>query len=193
MIHFFFFSSHHSEAGWDAGRPYIAEDPHATQAMTDSIRSSTDASFTKTKQFGLPTVGQTLHLCNGLDVVNRTSFDHMYGWYSLGSGFSFDLTGEGQPYVISVANRMGGKPESLDLEDLKRLQTTKLYVNNIHYQGDTKRFLLYDICRLLVLTGDKHIEDPAVAKHCSDEEKKHPGWPCQDHPGYAGTKPDICI
>lgn len=178
--------------GWDAGRPWYAEDPVAKEDEIDKVRRATDASFEKTKSLSLPPVDSTLKVCNGLDVVNRTVFDHMWGWYTVGRGFSFDLGGAGVPYVTGACGRMGGKPESIDPQVVKGLETQRLYINNIHYQGYSKDYMAADLCRVLLLTGERRVVDPVVANMCAEEQKKNPTWACRDHKDFAERKPDIC-
>ena len=94
------------------------------------------------------------------------------------------MNGSGAPYAYSVANRLGGKPETFDTDKLKVLAGEKLYINNIHYQGDSKHLILYDICRVLLLTGIKKIYDPVVDTHCEQEFQKRKSWPCEYHQRY---------
>jgi hypothetical protein len=61
------------------------------------------------------------------------------------------------------------------LPQVAKLSKQRLYVVNSHYQGDSKRELPYDVCRILVNTGDKHIEDSKVAEKCREELGNHKG------------------
>ena len=188
--------AHFDKPGWESGRPYLTANSHAYERRTDiEMRSISDISFNETKALLLPAVDSSLSLCNGLDVVNRTVFDHVMGWYTLGERFSFDLDGEGIPYAYGIAYRLGGKPESLDEHDIELLRNKKLYVNNIHYQGATKEHILYDICRVLSMTGHRVIFDPYVRKQCMSEFERHQReWTCAIHPRYDKLKlPPTCV
>ena len=172
--------AHKSEGGWEAGRPWAREPTHDRQ-------KSFDEAFVFTKSLQLPpTSNPNLNLCNGMDVVNRTVFDHMHGWNNV-KMFSLDLEGEGRPYGMAVSLDLGGKPESLEASVLAQLTSKRLYFNSLHYQGYAKSLLPYDICRILVHTGSKSIQDSAVKEKCLHELKSHPKLPCQVH-----GEPHIC-
>jgi hypothetical protein len=96
----------------------------------------------------------------------------------MANNFSFNLDGNGVPYVIGECLRSGGKPESIIPEEVALLSSQKLYLNNLHYQGDSKRKLAYDICRILVLTNTKKIRSEYVRMLCEKELQKYPGMPC---------------
>lgn len=71
--------ANHKDAGWTSGRPWNHWDAMASTAVVESYRARTDEAFMFAKKLSLPQMGQTLTLCNGMDVVNRTVFDHMVG------------------------------------------------------------------------------------------------------------------
>eukprot|EP01041_Mallomonas_annulata_P019861 gene19861-39398_t len=150
--------AHHDTAGWPSGRPWLHNNRSASSTQIQAIRNATDAAFVFAKSLKLPPVmTSSLRLCNGLDVVNRTVFDHKTAW-EVGDGFSLNLDGSGVPFVIGPCLRSGGIPESTDIKQVAtQLSDKRLYLNSVHYQGDSKRFLGYDVCRVLTLTGSRSI------------------------------------
>lgn len=68
------------------------------------------------------------------------------------------ILGEGDmigiPYVIGESLVDGGRPESLEEKELSILKESKLYFVNFHYQGSNKYLIQYDVCRILLHTGD---------------------------------------
>lgn len=86
-----------------------------------------------------------------MDVQDRAAFDHMHGYVLQNAGFSFNLNPEPTttskeigyehyylPYFIGASMIMGGKPESLDEQDIAQLRKQRLYLFNIHYQSSAK-------------------------------------------------------
>lgn len=122
--------AHFRQSGWDAGRPFAR--PLEDQIMFDN-------SFSVTKSYKMPSVNQSLTLCNGMDVFRegpiRTAFDHMHGWTNETYGFDEEL---GMGYVIGASLFDGGKPETLDGEEISKLQNQRIYFNSLHYQGDDR-------------------------------------------------------
>ena len=81
----------------------------------------------------------TLHLCNGMDSVGRFAFDHYHGWKS-GTNFSLGLVqGHGVPSTLAASQYCGGRPETLDPVGVEGLRSTRLYLVNLHYQGNQKQ------------------------------------------------------
>ena len=68
--------AHQQTGGWDAGRPYLIKqkDPWHSQILRQ--RNIHDQAYIDTKALNLTSVDVTLEICNGLDVKNRTVFDH---------------------------------------------------------------------------------------------------------------------
>ena len=136
-----------------------------------------------------------LRVCNGLDVVQRTVLDHMRGWSDgdspmlpLGQHPKLDAAASQQdiasterfgpldlgctygcPSVTAAALKSGGIPETTDEKEAALLSTQRLFLLTLHYQGETKAYMSYDICRTLYATGggSAAIRDPMVVKICS--------------------------
>ena len=191
--------AHRDAVGWEAGRPWLAEDPHLDEAGRKRVQDTSDNAFKFSKALAIPGVDKSVTLCNGMDVVNRTVFDHMNGWQQ-GTDFRFGFATDGPtgvlpgepPSVVGPCGRMGGRPESLEPAIVQELARSRLYLNNIHYQGGMKDYIHYDVCRLLLLTGDRFIEDPSVSKICSEEHRNNPKLPCRKHKTYA-ERDTVCI
>ena len=68
------FVAHHSGQfnNWDNGRPFISYE----KKKIEDVRLIHDKSFNFSKNLKLPEISTKLNICNGLDVVNRTVFDH---------------------------------------------------------------------------------------------------------------------
>jgi hypothetical protein len=133
--------------------------------------NTTDLSFSlATDPELLLTFLPKLTVCNGMDVVNRTVFTHLAGWYS-GTNITLDLAGKGRPSSISISSNGGGRPESMKTETVKILEKQRLYYVNFHYQGGDKKLIPYDICRVLLFTGSRKILDDGVAQKCQTEMK----------------------
>jgi hypothetical protein len=60
----------------------------------------------------------------------------------------------GVPYVIGESLVDGGKPESVEAKELSVLKESRLYFVNFHYQGSNKYLIQYDVCRILLHTGN---------------------------------------
>lgn len=157
--------------GIETGRPY-----------SELPGSSTDEAFDFAKKLRLPNVDKTLTLCNGLDVVNRTSFDHFHGWTNA-PGFNFDVAGGAVPYFVGITTKFGGQPESQDPEVIEKLKQSKLFLLNIHYQGDSKLVLPHDVCKVLLFTGSRSFCDPTVKELCDSATDRKPlaDIPCVIH------------
>jgi len=135
---------HHKTAdvGWETGRPYsvrLKYHPTANGSL-EVARAVADEAFKFAAKLDIPTSPKRLKICNGLDVLNRTVFDHMQAW-SAGRNFSLNLNGNGVPFVIGASLNHGGRPESLDPEALTKLENNRLYLNNIHYQVCANKYL----------------------------------------------------
>jgi hypothetical protein len=148
----------HLEVGYETGRP-VTSSSHDIEIS--------DKAFKFAAQLALPSVNRSLLLCNGLDVYNRTVFDHMHAWNNR-RNFTLNLeSGLGIPYFYGAATYCGGKPESLEKAEIDRLEHERLYVLNMHYQGGTKQFMNYDLCRVLQFTGIQVISDPEIRDLCA--------------------------
>ena len=154
--------AHHEVAGWATGRPWLPLNKGDQTSVTDL---TSDAAFSFTKGLPLPAVDKSLALCNGMDVVNRTVYDHMHA-YKYGDDFSLNAHGGGVPSVKGACLRSGGVPESLDPQEAKLLDSQTLFLNNIHYQGGDKGHLKGHICEVLTQSGSKRIRSGRVHKIC---------------------------
>lgn len=135
------------------------------------------------EKLDLPVVDRKLRICNGLNVRNRTVFDHMHAWQH-GYNFSLNTNTDGIPSITALCRMDGGRPEETAMKStlsLKALEEIKLKYHSLHYQGDSKLALPYDICRILMETGSKKINDPQVIKECEVQFSKYPGLPCAKH------------
>ena len=116
-----------------------------------AVRAGDDNKFLAVKKklldTGMPVLYRDLRVCNGLDVQERAAFDHMHGYNLHNSGFDFNFNpdpvpdsgargpGEGKeqaeagyersylPFFVGASLKMGGKPESLDEQDIAALKT----------------------------------------------------------------------
>ena len=137
--------------------------------------NETDEALIFSKKLSLPKreTHMRLNLCNGLRVVNRTVFDHYQAW-KWGRDFTLNIDNRndpsfGIPYVIASSLAVGGQHEKdiYDTEEaIQKLETQRLYLNNVHYQGGYKNVLILDVCKVLMNTGTKHINDIVVAELC---------------------------
>jgi hypothetical protein len=136
-------------------------------ATLQQHRAKSDHAFLATRNLVLPTViNSALKVCNGLDVVKRTVFDHMHGWMQ-GRDFSLGAAGNqsGVPSVVGASLFNGGHPE--DLSAAQALDRTRLFLNNLHYQGGAKSRISVDICSHLLREGSPPIRDISVKTHCA--------------------------
>lgn len=185
--------SHHKTADWDAGRPWFSLSQKASERIVNVVRSRHDNAVEQTAKLSMAPISQSVRLCNGLDVVNRTVFDHMHGWLA-GPEFSLNLDGDGVPSILGPCGHSGGRPESMNLDEVTRLSQEKLFFNNLHYQGDSKKQLVYDVCRLLTMTGSRNISGSTVRSICKKTLDSHPGLPCVNHIGVNEHRPPfICV
>ena len=127
----------------------------------------------------------------------------MHAW-AFGSGFSFnididynasrqDAHGTGRPFVIGACLRNGGGPESRDIIEVQELSKQKLYLNTVHYQGDSKQHIPYDICRVLMFSGDREIILPQVRDHCvAIIGRNQKILPCRNHE-IVQLKSNVCV
>lgn len=90
--------------------------------------------YSFSKSLPLPAVRANLTLCNGMLVRNDSVFDHMHAWQH---GYTFSLNidafvaGQGLPFArLKAGDKM-------------------LTFLSIHYQGDSKKVLLFDFCRIV--------------------------------------------
>jgi len=153
-----------------------------------------------------------LRVCNGLDVAQRTVLDHMRGW-SDGTAPALPLPDAkkgkhmqdfgpaelgctyGCPSVTASALRSGGIPESVDSKEAELLSKQRLFLLTLHYQGESKAYMTYDICRTLHATGPRRegIRDTVVVNICakslssglmrnaSSATAADDDWPCMPH------------
>ena len=168
--------SYFDEPNYESGSPFTSPHPNANEDQIKEFKKISDDSFRYSKSLSLPTPDKAkiLKLCNGLNVVNRTVFDHYHAW-AFGRNFSLNIYDTkdpyfGVPYVIGPSLSIGGIPESVIPIEVEKLKNEKLYLNNIHYQGGAKGTLTYDVCRVLYATGDKMIYDPIVKEICEKEK-----------------------
>lgn len=143
------------------------------------------------KAIKFPIYNQTkLNLCNGLNIVDNTVYDHMWA-FCQGVSFHYNHNipsnlHKGKyslPYIKGLALLTGGAPEFLHnqnsqsslkekLQELKSLKNSEyVYFNSIHYQGGSKSYAFEDLCPYLYLTGSKIIEFKVNQDNC---EKFHP-------------------
>jgi hypothetical protein len=112
--------------------------------------------------------GGAFSMCNGLDVYKRTVFDHQHGWNDGGEVFYFVGSGDASlecpncPWVIGDVSYLGGVPESMVESERDQLKHQPLYMLSLHYQGDSKRLIPYDVCRLLYFTGNNGNSTPTL-------------------------------
>jgi hypothetical protein len=92
-----------TSAGWSAGRPFLSRNPKDDVNQLEKYRKQSDDAFLFSKNLPLPISNSSnlalksstspvlkqqlsssspLKICNGMDVVNRTVFDHIGGWRS---------------------------------------------------------------------------------------------------------------
>ncbi len=207
----------HTPVGWKTGRPMHSLNPRHTE---QDFRARSDKAFEYTKTLKLPPEPVTtrpIHVCNGLDVVGRTVFDHMRGWSDAPNMTLIDTTAQEDPsklslavcphcpYVVADALLVGGVPESREPSQIERLKRSRLYFLSLHFQGDTKKHLLYDVCRVLIFTGTRHIRSAAVRNLCAEELKgfEHQAGatklpPCMPHQVYdrsgkPGPPKELCF
>lgn len=98
------------------------------------------------KSLYLPTVQANLTLCNGMLIRNDSVFDHMHAWQR---GFTFSL---------NIDEFVAGR--GLPFARLKSGDKMLLFLN-IHYQGDSKKILPFDFCRILSAKAKVRAEDKA--------------------------------
>jgi len=182
---YLWFIAHKSKPGCDAGGPYLNYNPWQADenARLNWVKSNENYFFMVKKEIKLPILSSSLNLCNGLSVVNQTTFDHLHAWgqgnFKLGIG-----PGErGVPHSIGPAQYMGGCPEFPENKTyIASMANASLYYVNVHYQGDLKKHIPYDVCRVLQFSGGAIFSNPDVQKKCSSIlkptlEQNH----CVDH------------
>ena len=81
--------------GWDIGRPYKTNNYAVKDVKNRVIQNHFERAVLYTRKLSFPDVNDSLWLCNGLDVVDRTAFDHLKGWQT-GTGFSLNLEDGGR-------------------------------------------------------------------------------------------------
>lgn len=110
-----------ASAGWDTGRPFLSRNPKDDVNDLAKYRKQSDDAFLFSKKLSLPVSNSSrlalllasspsapkqqpstspLVICNGLDVVNRTVFDHIGGWRS-GKNQSLNIKGESHSSSIT--------------------------------------------------------------------------------------------
>lgn len=169
------------QPGWATGRPYLT----FNLTETEAARKQHDEAFVHSRALPLPTVNEDLLLCNSLDVVHRTVFDHYHAWDGCGN-FSLSLESDGIPRCFGACLTAGGKPETLDSAALHSVITKPLQLLTLHYRGDAKGLLLYDLCRVLTMTGDKKIANYEMNLLCGvlikNKMRGQSVAPCAGHP-----------
>ena len=181
--------SHQNETSYISSIPWKLNNSTATIEEIRSVREKGHNAYKYTKSLPLPESNSTLRICNGLQVANRHVFDHAHGW-AFGQSFSLNLNSPadenyGVPYVIGECLGIGGSPETTDPVKVKELQHQKLFFNSLHYQGDSKRLLPFDVCRILYKTGSGTILNPEVRALCAKEMDNRQGVSCLNHIGDA--------
>jgi hypothetical protein len=93
-----------------------------------------------------------LRLCNGMLVVNNSVFDHMHGW-RYGEDFSFNVERLGFGNDSASLRRRETEETGVQLRPFAVIGQglPRLYFHNLHYQGDSKKAMVLDLCRLLHL------------------------------------------
>jgi len=170
---------------WATGRPYRT----FNSTEIEEVRRQHDEAFAHSRVLPLPTVNEDLTLCNSLDVVQRTVFDHYHAWDGC-SNFSLSLESDGIPRCTGVCLTAGGKPEILDspveLQTTTSIVSKPLQLLSLHYRGDAKGLLMYDLCRVMTMTGDKKIVHSEVEMLChiliKNKMKGLSTVPCAGHP-----------
>lgn len=102
-----------SKSGWDTGRPFLSGNPLDDENKLQSFRDRSDTAYLFSKNLDLPVYNSSrvslelaaanvpskvsplssdMIICNGMDIVNRTVFDHRAGWRS-GWNQSLNLIG----------------------------------------------------------------------------------------------------
>ena len=161
-----------NDTSWIVHRPPAPVPvPIPASSSLDSAASPSQLSWTKNyiafryaKSLRLPNVTTVLSLCNGLDVVKSTVFDHMHAWKTNLKDFAL---GE-MPSTMAERSMHGGRAENATLP------AGKLSFLNVHYQGNSKGWLIYDACQVLTTTGTRTISLTLVHSLCQKELKKRP-------------------
>jgi hypothetical protein len=142
--------------------------------------------FDFTKSLTLAPVRHGLNICNGMISRNGYVFDHQHAWQH-GKAFSLGLKDKNtiessSPFVRYLSN---GSME-------------KLYVHNIHYQGDLKKVLQYDLCRLLLFkitsqtNNSNQMELRPLCLQIIFDWRKRGVHSCIDH-AVAGSTKVVCF
>ena len=142
---FLWWVAHKKEPGWDAGRPFLLWNPWSDEKSRLAWAKENDNYFIKAKELALPKLSTSYNLCNGLSVVNRTTFDHIHAW-GQGKNFNWGLSpgDRGIPYILGPAQYAGGCPELPDNKTFTdSMANERLYFINVHYQGDLKKHIVY--------------------------------------------------
>eukprot|EP00602_Paraphysomonas_sp_CaronLab_P000311 CAMPEP_0185032422 /NCGR_PEP_ID=MMETSP1103-20130426/20490_1 /TAXON_ID=36769 /ORGANISM="Paraphysomonas bandaiensis, Strain Caron Lab Isolate" /LENGTH=165 /DNA_ID=CAMNT_0027568317 /DNA_START=629 /DNA_END=1126 /DNA_ORIENTATION=- len=155
-----------------------------------TLRNLSDYTFIASKHLPMPNVTQPLRICNGLDVVKRTVMDHMHGWSEM-SNFSFNYS-IGHPVAIGASLPRGGAPENVDPMIAIQYDSMPLHFATIHYQGNAKDLLIYDVCRFLSFSGSKSVLNRNNKVLCNMALRKHKGGACREH-SVTGSVKSICV
>ena len=95
------------------------------------------AAFNYAKNLILPkNISKNILLCNGMDIIERTAYDHRHGFKIHINGYGID--NNKIPFITGISLPNGGKPENLSHHFLMQIYRTRIYLNNFHYQGVTK-------------------------------------------------------
>jgi len=144
---------------WRIGAPFFSRFPNAFENAFKFAKLS----------LSLPQVNKgSLQLCNGMDVVDRTVFDHRHGW-KMGRSYSVAVDNRGLPFIMGVALSNGGQPETLSYPAVHLLRFRRLYFNSIHYQGPAKSKIIEDACKVMITDGSlQFINDVEVRSACAN-------------------------
>jgi hypothetical protein len=80
----------------------------------------------------------------------------------------------------------------MDPKDFHDLEEKNLFFFNIHYQGGSKSYMEYDLCRILLLTNNGIILKNEIKEVCEKIKKDDKNFPdCKDH--YSHLDKQICV
>jgi hypothetical protein len=151
------------DTSWVVGRPALINGVLSAEKSVPMSREKNIAAFLYAKSLVLPSAAKTLELCNGLDVVRRTVFDHMWGWKGNGDNFTL-VTADGRPSISAAARTIHGGRSDLKADQVP----TQLLLLNLHYQGSAEKSrCVADVCRVLLTTGSRQFTNPQVQAACS--------------------------
>lgn len=127
-----------ASAGWDTARPFFSRNPKDSVKQLEEYRKRSDEAYMFSRKLPLPVYDSSklllsfasspsllaqfpslssLQICNGMDVVNRTVFDHIGGWRS-GKNQSLNIFGK----QTRLNCREAGEYLESSIMSLKRLK-----------------------------------------------------------------------